>query len=96
LPDGGIHISDAGHLFCPISCSTRKGYHLYCPTNGNYIFSWCPESPSCSTMDSCQASQVAACNASCPGGCALIPDGPFSCCDCAPDDLRGRPVEVQP
>jgi hypothetical protein len=67
---------------CAEGCSSRTGYHLYCASTQTTTASWCPESPVCGDMDNCQASQLASCNAGCPGGCTTTFDGPISCCDC--------------
>ena len=71
-----------GTSCCAPGCSVRTGYHLYCPSNAMIQPSWCPESESCGDMDQCQATQAAACDAMCPGGCVTVYDGPPSCCDC--------------
>lgn len=63
-------------------CSTRTGYHLVCAGANTVMPSWCPPSDSCGTMDACQANQLAACNANCPGGCTTVYDGPPTTCDC--------------
>ncbi|GMU03414.1 hypothetical protein KH5H1_75360 [Corallococcus caeni] len=80
--DASVPVFDAGVVTCAPGCSSRTGYHLYCPTNGSTVASWCPESNTCSVMDSCQASQKANCDATCAGGCQTVYDGPQSCCDC--------------
>jgi hypothetical protein len=95
--DAGIAIADAGANRCAPGCGQRTGYHLFCPSTGLPAGpSWCAESPSCGAMDTCQASQLASCNAMCPGGCAAIFDGPVSCCDCAVVRGPALPSEVTP
>jgi hypothetical protein len=95
--DGGIHLSDASGSLCPLGCGQRTGYHLFCPSLGATVPpSWCPPAQSCGAMDSCQSSQLATCNAGCPGGCATIFDGPVSCCDCVIDTQATHTLGVSP